>query len=77
MSSTAYAKKSVTIPVSVLQDAEEHMENGNLSKYVTEALQDRIAHDNVSALAREISERSGYWPTQDAIDQAAKELGFK
>ena len=69
----AFAKKSITIPVDVLTDAQEFVKHGNLSAYVAEALRRQVERDKLDRLVQGYVTEHGAF-TAEEMDAVAREF---
>lgn len=73
MSSTAFAKVSLTIDADVLASVRGRVPRGGLSAYTTEALRRQLERDGLAELIDEMVETSG--PVDEsAVERFAAEL---
>ncbi|MDR1117705.1 MAG: hypothetical protein LBL01_00185 [Bifidobacteriaceae bacterium] len=70
---TGHAKKSVSIPRSLVDAVEQRPGHGTFSAYVAKALQAQLLQDHLEELALELESRHG-GPSQAQVDARANEL---
>ena len=64
-----YGKKSITVPMDVLDEVNRLLSDGNFSAYVTEALKRQIQRDKLSQLVDELE--ADYGPVTEEEHQQA------
>jgi len=68
-----YMKKSITVPVDVMEEASRLLGDNSFSAYVTNALRRQIQNDNLVRLVAELEE--DYGPvTDEEYQQALAEM---
>ncbi|MDR1187670.1 MAG: hypothetical protein LBK95_09480 [Bifidobacteriaceae bacterium] len=67
------AKKSVSLPQSLVDAVEQRIDGTNFSSYVAKALQTQLLHDHLETLAAELDAAHGR-PPQSEIDARARRL---
>jgi len=72
-SAVEYGKKSITVPMDVLDEVNRLLSDGNFSAYVTEALKRQIQRDKLSQLVDELE--ADYGPiTEEEYQQALADM---